>query len=136
MSDFETSFFTTHQVLDGNFNNATDFRVRLVSKHQAFLDNLLSKNLFFCHFTLLKCQSWRFPTFLDSLFLRAMFWKKTCFESEISGKNRFSINFFTTLKTFKQNSYFVSKFELNILLSLELESRFFKGISFWWKNCF
>ena len=133
---FWNIFFTTHQVLNGNFNNATDFHVRLVSKHQAFLDNLLSKNLFFCHFTPLKCQSWRFPTFLDSLFLRAMFWKKTCFESETSRKNRFRINFLTTLKTFKQNSYFVSKFELNILLSLEFESRFFKGIRFWWKNCF
>ena len=47
---FWNIFFTAHQVLDGNFNNATDFHVRLVSKHQAFLDNLLSKNLFFCHF--------------------------------------------------------------------------------------
>ena len=44
---FWNIFFTTHQVLNGNFNNATDFHVRLVSKHQAFLDILLSKNLFF-----------------------------------------------------------------------------------------
>ena len=73
---FWNIFFTTHQVLNGNFNNATDFHVRLVSNHQAFLDILLSKNLFFCHFTTLKCQSWRFPTFLDSLFLRAMFCEK------------------------------------------------------------
>ena len=83
--------FATHQDLNGNFNNATDFHVKLVSNHQASLDNLLSKN-FFCQFTSLKCQSWRFPTFLENLFLTAMFlgkrhslnrklWEKSDFES-------------------------------------------------------
>ena len=80
--------------LNGNFDNATQFHMKLVSKYQAFLDSLLSKNLFFCQFTPLKCQSWRFPTFLESLFLRALFRKKTCFESKFSRKIRLWTNFF------------------------------------------
>ena len=56
---FWNILFTTHQVLNWNFNRVTDFRVKLVPKHQAFLDSLLSKIFF--HYTLLKCQIWGFP---------------------------------------------------------------------------
>ena len=104
--------------------------MKLVSKYQAFLDSLLSKNLFFCQFTPLKCQSWRFPTFLESLFLRALFRKKTCFESKFSRKIRLWTNFFTTPQTFEEKEYFVSKFELNIHIASKLESKVSQRIRF------
>ena len=91
---FWNIFFYHTSALNGNFDNATQFHMKLVSKYQAFLDSLLSKNLFLCQFTPLKCQSWRFPTFLESLFLRALFRKKTCFESKFSRKIRLWTNFF------------------------------------------
>ena len=116
--------------LNGNFDNATQFHMKLVSKYQAFLDSLLSKNLFFCQFTPLKCQSWRFPTFLESLFLRALFRKKTCFESKFSRKIRLWTNFFTTPQTFEEKEYFVSKFELNIHIASKLESKVSQRIRF------
>ena len=37
--------FTTRQILIRNFNNATDFYVKLVLKKEIFLDNLFSNNL-------------------------------------------------------------------------------------------
>ena len=38
-------FFTTRQILIRNFNNATDFYVKLVLKNEILLDNFFSKNL-------------------------------------------------------------------------------------------
>ena len=72
--------------------------MKLVSNHQASLDNLLSK-FSFCHFTSLKCQSWRFPTFLENLLLRAKFLgKKHSLNRKIWGKSDFESIFLQRLR--------------------------------------
>ena len=98
VSDFKTSYsphirfgteiLTTEQIFTWNW-----FRIIKLSWTICF------QKVFFCQFIPLKCQSWRFPTFLESLFLRAMFlekkhflnrkhWEKSDFESVFSQRLR------------------------------------------------
>ena len=55
---------------------------------------------FFCQFIPLKCQSWRFPTFLENLFLRAMFLEKNMLWIENSEKNQILNQFFCNASDF------------------------------------
>ena len=105
--------FTTHQVFNGNFNKPTDFHLKLVPQHQAFLESLLSKNFFFQN-TLLKCRVWRYPTFLEGLLLRAMFLgKKHSLNRKLWEKSDFESIFSQHPTLFNKTKLFVSKFELS-----------------------
>ena len=98
--------FTTHQVWNVNLNKATDFHVKLVSKHQPFLDNLLPNNLFSLSIYIVKMSKLTFSHFLRKLAsMSDVFGKKTYFESKTLLKIRFWITFITKPQTFKQINY-------------------------------
>ena len=69
---------------------------------------------FLCQFTLLKCRIWRFPTFLESLLLRAMFLgKKHSLNRKLWEKSDFESIFSQRPRLFNKTKLFVSKFELS-----------------------
>ena len=91
--------FTTYQVLNENFNNATDFHVKLFSKHQAFMDNLLPKKLFSLSIYIVKMSNLTFSHFLRKIISESdVFGEKTFFESKTLKKIRFLINFIQRLR--------------------------------------
>ena len=109
VSDFETSFFTTRQVLNGTFNNATDFHVKLVSKHQAFLDNLLSKSLFLSIYTL-KMSKLTFSHFLRKFVSGSdVSEKKHALNRKLREKSDCEPVFFTTPQTFEEKKILLVK---------------------------
>ena len=93
--------FTTHQVLNENFNHATDFHVKLVSKHQAFMDNLLPKNLFSLSIYIVKMSNLTFSHFLGKLVS----------ESDVFRKNILRIKNFEKNQILNQFSYDASDFQ-------------------------
>ena len=100
---FWNILFTTHQVLNGNFNSVTDFHVKLVPRHQAFLDSLLSKIFFSIY--IVKMSNLRFPSFLERLILRAIFLKENILWIGNFEKNQILNQFFHNAPDFltKQN---------------------------------
>ena len=109
---FWNILFTTHQVLNGNFNSVTDFHVKLIPKHQAFLDNLLSKSFFSIY--IVKMSNLKFPSFLERLILRAMFLeKKHSLNRKLWEKSDFESIFSQRPRLFNKTKLFVSMFELS-----------------------
>ena len=92
--------FNTHQVLNGNSNNATDFHVKLVSNYQAFLDNLLPKNLFSLSIYIVKMSNLTFSHFFIKLALRGMFLEKNMLWIENFEKNLILNQFFYNASDF------------------------------------
>ena len=123
---FWTEILTTQQTFTWNW-----FQNIKLSRSICF-----QKIYLLCQFTLLKCQIWFFPTFLEKIFLRAMFLGKNILWIENFEKYQIFIQFYTTPQTFKQNNYFLSKCKLTIHIPSKLESRFLPRIRFRWKNCF
>ena len=109
---FWNILFTTHQVLNGNFNSVTDFHVKMFPKHQAFLDSLLSKIFFSIY--IVKMSNLRFPSFLERLTLRAMFLeKKHSLNRKLWEKSDFESIFSQRPRLLNKTKLFVSKFELS-----------------------
>ena len=100
---FWNILFTTHQVLNGNFNSVTDFHVKLVPRHQAFFDSLLSKIFFSIY--IVKMSNLRFPSFSERLILRAIFLKENILWIGNFEKNQILNQFFHNAPDFltKQN---------------------------------
>ena len=95
---FWNILFTKHQVLNGNFNSVTDFHLKLVPQHQAFLESLLSK-IFFSKY-IVKMSNLRFPSFSERLMLRGIFLEKKILWFGNFEKNQILNQFFHNAQTF------------------------------------
>ena len=105
---FWNIFFTTHQILTRNFNNATGFYVKLVLENEILLDNLLSENL--SKKVSIQANHKRLVSF----------WNRT----------------FAACQFLNQTSYLLSISALTLSIASELEPRSLQPIRFRWKTFF
>ena len=92
VSDFETSFLPLFRFWPESLTTQPTFTWNWFRNIKLSRTICFQKNYLLCQITFLKCQIWPFPTFLETLFLRATFlekkhalnrklWEKSVFES-------------------------------------------------------